>query len=155
MTIRPATPDDADALCDLHVRSIRVLCAADYTPEQIEAWCRPKAPEKYRKAMTEGGETMFVAVGEGGSLAGFASFKGDELYAVYVAPESTRRGVGRRLLETVEVAARQAGTMRLRFRSTLTAVEFYLRCGYEKGEETVSRMSGVEIPCVWMTKTLS
>jgi GNAT superfamily N-acetyltransferase len=154
MTIRPANVDDADALCDLHVRSIRVLCAADYTPEQIEAWCRPKAPEKYRKAMTEGGETMFVAVEEDGSLAGFASFKGDELYAVYVAPESIRRGVGRRLLETVEAAARQAGTTQLRFRSTITAVEFYLRCGYQKGDPACARMSGVEIPCVWMTKTL-
>src|SRR4051812_13209793 len=108
MTIRLATPDDADALCDLHIRSIRVLCAADYTPEQIEAWCRPKAPEKYRLAMTEGGETMFVAVDEVGSLAGFSSFKGDELYAIYVAPDSVRRGIGRRLLETVESAARQA-----------------------------------------------
>jgi GNAT superfamily N-acetyltransferase len=154
MKIRPATIDDADALCDLHIRSIRVLCAADYTPEQIEAWCRPKAPEKYRKAMTEGGETMFVAVGEGGSLAGFASFKGDELYAVYVAPDSVRRGVGSRLLETVEAAARRAGSTHLRFRSTLTAVPFYVSRGYEKGDPACARMSGVEIPCVWMTKAL-
>src|SRR4051794_15114973 len=102
MTIRPATPDDADALCDLHIRSIRVLCAGDYTPEQIDAWCRPKTPEKYRTAMTDGGETMFVAVDDYGSLAGFASFKGEELYAVYVAPDSIRRGVGRQLLQTVE-----------------------------------------------------
>ena len=152
--IRPATPDDADALCDLHVRSIRVLCAADYTPEQIEAWCRPKSPEKYRKAMTEGAETMFVAAADDGSLAGFAAFKGDELYGLYVGPDSIRRGVGRRLLETLEAAARRAGTAQLRFRSTLTAVPFYVRCGYEKGEYTCARMSGVQIPCVWMTKKL-
>jgi putative acetyltransferase len=154
MTIRPATPDDADALCDLHIRSIRGLCAADYTPEQIEAWCRPKAPEKYRKAMTEGGETMFVAVDEDGSLAGFASVKGEELYCLYVAPDSVRRGVGRSLLTTVESAAREAGAGQLRFRSTLTALPFYVRCGYQTGEQTGALMSGVEIPCVWMTKAL-
>ena len=42
MLIRRATVDDAEAICDLHVRSIRGLCAADYTPPQIEAWASRK-----------------------------------------------------------------------------------------------------------------
>src|SRR5687767_13662100 len=74
MRIRRATLDDAEALCDLHIRSIRVLCAADYTPQQIEAWAGRKKPELYRQAMTDGGETMFVAVDEREHIIGFVAF---------------------------------------------------------------------------------
>jgi putative acetyltransferase len=154
MTVRRATVDDADAICELHVRSIRVLCAADYTAEQVEAWAGPKTAESYVRAMTDGGETMSVAVDDAGRVAGFVAFKGAEIYGLYVAPESVGRGAGTTLLATAEDAMRAAGVAHVRFRSTLTAVTFYTRHGYQCGGDAVSRMGGVEIPCVWMSKTL-
>src|SRR5829696_3096532 len=153
MLIRPATVDDADEICDLHIRSIRVLCAAEYTAEQIEAWAGRKKAEQYRQAMTDGGETVFVAVDERDRIVGFVAFKGAEIYGLYVAPESVRRGAGSALLDAAEAAMRAAGVAQVRFRSTLTAVTFYTRQGYHCGGDAVSRMSGVAIPCVWMTKT--
>ena len=153
MIIRRATVDDAEAICDLHVRSIRGLCAGDYTPQQIEAWAGRKQPVLYREAMTDGRETMFVAVGETGHIVGFVAFKASEIYGLYVAPDSVRRGAGSALLATAEAAMRAAGVSEVEFRSTLTAVTFYTRHGYRRGDDAVSRMSGVAIPCVWMTKT--
>src|SRR4051812_35349674 len=99
MTIRRATIDDADAICDVHVRSIRGLCAADYTPEQIEAWAGRKKPELYSRAMSEGGETMFVAIDDAGRIVGFVAFKQAEIYGLYVAPEAVGRGAGSALLD--------------------------------------------------------
>jgi putative acetyltransferase len=154
MLIRRATIDDADAICDLHIRSIRGLCAADYTPEQIEAWAGRKKPELYVRAMAEGGETMFVAVDEHDRIAGFVAFKESEIYGLYVAPESVGQGAGSALLAVAEAAMRAAGVTEAKFRSTFTALTFYARRGYQRGEDAVSRMSGVGIPCVWMSKTL-
>jgi len=158
MQIRRATVDDADAICDLHIRSIRVLCAADYTPEQIEAWAGPKKPEQYARAMTDDGETMFVATasnaGEHHHIVGFVAFRATEIYGLYVAPEFVRRGAGAALLAAAEDAMRAAGAKQVRFRSTQTAVTFYTRHGYQCGGDAVSRMGGVEVPCVWMSKTL-
>ena len=34
--IREATPLDAEVICELHVRSIREVCAKDYPPATIE-----------------------------------------------------------------------------------------------------------------------
>jgi putative acetyltransferase len=152
--IRRATIDDAEAICDLHIRSIRVLCFADYTPQQIEAWAGRKRPEMYTHAMTDGGETMFVAVDDAGRIAGFCAFKGDEIYGLYVAPESTGRGAGTALLAVAEQTMREGGVTEVKFRSTLTALTFYTRHGYYRGADAVSRMSGVKIPCVWMSKNL-
>jgi putative acetyltransferase len=154
MIIRRATVDDAVAICDLHVRSIRVLCAGDYTPAQIEAWAGRKRPELYTRAMTDGGETMFVAVDESNRIIGFVAFKQNEIYGLYVASESVRRGVGAALLATAEAAMRAAGVSHVKFRSTITALTFYERQGYARGEPAVSRMSGVDVPCVWMSKNL-
>ena len=157
MIIRRATVADADAICALHVRSIRTLCADDYTPEQIEAWAGRKRPELYSQAMTEGGETMFVAVEDAAGddhLVGFVAFREAEIYGLYVAPEATGRGAGGALLDVAESAMRSAGVTEVKFRSTLTAVTFYARHGYRRDADAVARMSGVEIPCVWMSKTL-
>jgi ribosomal protein S18 acetylase RimI-like enzyme len=153
--IRRATIDDAEEICDLHIRSIRVLCFADYTPQQIEAWAGRKKPELYSRAMTEGGETMFVAVDEQqGRIIGFAAFKEAEIYGLYVAPEAVRRGVGSALLDAAEAAMRSNGVTLVKFRSTLTALSFYQCHGYVRGDDAIARMGGVDVPCVWMSKTL-
>jgi len=154
MLIRRATVEDADALSDLHVRSVRVLCFADYTPQQIEAWAGRKKPELYSRAMTEGGETMFVAVDDQGRIIGFAAFKEAEIYGLYVAPEAVRRGVGSALLDAAEAAMRLNGVTLVQFRSTLTALSFYQRHGYVRGDDAIARMAGVDVPCVWMSKNL-
>src|SRR5262245_5338587 len=105
-TIRPATSADAEAICRMHVESIRINCAADYTPEQIEAWAGPKRAEHYVDAMSHG-EIMFVAESQE-KIVGFAALNGDEIKAVYVSPASIRQGIGRSLLQMIETHAIQS-----------------------------------------------
>ena len=153
VTIRRATPDDAEAITPVHVASIRTLCANDYTQEQIDAWAGWKSPEQYRAAMAAG-ETFLVAEADGGVI-GFAVLFGNEVKAAYVHPDHVGRGVGRRLLEAVEAEARSRGVAELRLTSTLTSVPFYETCGYAKGELHHHPVTGgVMLPCVHFTKRL-
>jgi putative acetyltransferase len=150
--IRRATSVDAQEIYHLHIDSIRMICAADYTPEQIKAWADPKQPQDYIDAMANG-EIIFVAE-ESDRLSGFASLFGSEVRAVYVSPAAVRKGVGAALLAAVESKAIDAGLKTLDLRSSLTAVPFYVSQGYVRGNCDVHRMSGVDIPCIRMSKQL-
>ena len=152
LTIRTARPEDAEAICRLHVASIRVLCARDYTPEQIEAWAGPKRAADYVRGM-ETSEAMYVAEARGG-LLGFGCRFVDELRALYVAPIPTGGGVGTTLLERIEDDALAAGIHLLQLHSTLTAAAFYEKRGYSRGEPFARVMRRVAIPCIPMKKQL-
>ena len=80
---------------------------------------------------------------------------GGEVEAVYVHPSATRRGVGLKLLTTLEARAREAGLESLHLCASLNAVEFYERAGFARQELTSHRLAnGVEIACVLMSKEL-
>jgi putative acetyltransferase len=150
--VRPARPADAEAIWRLHVRSIRETCAADYPPEQIEAWAGPKRPEDYVRAVA-GGERIWVAEGAAG-LLGFACLAGERVRGLYVSPDAQRRGVGRLLMNELELDAARRGVVTLALNATLNARAFYAARGYTAGERIVRQMGGVDVPCVPMTKVL-
>jgi putative acetyltransferase len=155
--VRPATPSDADAICAVHVASIRGLCAAHYTAKQIAGWAGAKHPDRYCRAMAEG-ERMFVAElesGAGRAVIGLAGIHGNEVRAVYVHPDHVGRGVGGVLLAALEQQARSNGFESLVLHSTLNARMFYLRHGYrDEGGMVFELRPGLDLPCVKMTKAL-
>ena len=152
LIIRPARPEDAEAICQVHVRSIRVLCAQDYTPDQIEAWAGPKRAADYVRGL-EAGEAMCAAEVRG-EILGFGCRYGDELRGLYVAPTAVARGIGTFLLKRIEDDALAAGIHLMQLHSTLTAAAFYEKRGYSRGEPVARVMRGVAIPCIPMKKQL-
>jgi putative acetyltransferase len=150
--VRRAMPEDAVAICDLHKASVRDLCAAAYSSEQIEAWLAPRVPDDYRKAMTVGGETMFVAQCAQ-RIVGFASIKTSMLIGLYVDPDGGR-GAGRILLQAAEGQARSDGVAVLSLQATLNAVPFYKRHGFSLDRHGTVLRGGRELPVVEMSKTL-
>ena len=86
---------------------------------------------------------------------GFSVLFGHEVKAVYLHPDSVRRGIGRRLLEAVEAEPRANGVPDLKLTSTLTSVHFYESCGYTKGDLHEHPVTGgVTLPCVHFSKRL-
>jgi GNAT superfamily N-acetyltransferase len=75
--------------------------------------------------------------------------------AMFVRPDWTRRGLGRRILEECEAAARRAGFRRLELVATLPGVPLYEAFGFKPtGEiEDIVLSDGVRIPCLAMSKT--
>ena len=154
MRIRPATPADLDAVAALHRRSILTLCGGHYTPAQLTEWTAVLLPAAY--VMLRETRTMLVA-DDGGALLGFGVVDPAEsiINATYVSPEAPRRGVGRRLMAAMEDAARDRGCTRLRLNATRNAVPFYEALGYAREGDATNRLpSGVELPCVAMSRSL-
>lgn len=151
--VRRAKLVDAVRIRNVHVASIRGLCARDYTPAQIRAWTSHKRAESVRRAMAEG-ETMFLAL-EGNRTVGFAGFKDREVRAVYVHPGFARRGIGTALLAALERTARRRGLRRVHLSSSVTAAPFYRAMGFATVRKSrFTLRDGTRIACVLMRKSL-
>ena len=149
----------------VHDTSVRKLCSGDYTLEQIEAWVGKLDPEKRRQGMArdlEASQTglsereiLFVAEDKLGVIVGFSSLGQDEVNAVYVHPHSTRLGVGKLLLNAVEMEAIAQNMKKLQVDASITSVPFYQACGYQVIKHSFHPLrSDVKIPCVFMEKSL-
>jgi putative acetyltransferase len=112
-------------------------------------------PEKYGEAIER--YEFFVAE-EDRVVVGFGELgqEAGEIQGLYVSPEVAGRGVGRRLLSTLEERARAYGLESLRLTSSLNAVSFYERAGFRASEALTQTISpGVERASVRMFKDLS
>ena len=75
--------------------------------------------------------------------------------AMFVRADWTRRGLGRRILDECEAAARREGFRTLALVATLPGVSLYVAYGFQALEETeVTMPDGVMIPCVAMEKSI-
>jgi putative acetyltransferase len=128
--VRAATPADATAILRVHRESILNLGLETYSHAEVESWAAGLVPERYVEAMTDGGETFFVAVAPDGEIAGFCAFKGDEVKGLYVAPQWARRGVGSALLRQAEVTIAAGGHGLIRIVASLAGAAFYEHHGY-------------------------
>jgi len=175
VSIRRATLEDVPALKTLIPLSARELSRGFYTPEETEsAILHVFGPDS--RLIADG--TYFVAELDG-RLAGCGGwsrrrtlFGGDQtksgeeplldpatepakVRAMFVRGDWTRRGLGRRIIEECERAARAEGFRRLALLATLPGVPLYSACGFVAGEEIeVALEDGVTLACVAMEKPI-
>jgi len=146
ITIRKATRDDAVAIHELHIQSVRELCKDHYSNGQISGWLDPRTPERYFPAIDVG--TYFIAI-EDSVIVGFGGARPGEVWGIYVLPDHTKEGIGSMLLRhAMEIA--QGSTDKVVLQSTLNAVDFYHRKGFAEVRKELIRRGSVELPVVLM-----
>ena len=73
--------------------------------------------------------------------------------AMFVRSDWTRRGLGRRILEECETAAREEEFVQLALMATLPGVPLYAAYGFHPLEEVeITMPDGITLPCVSMDK---
>ena len=152
LNIRRARQEDQEAIWRVHGRAIRETCASHYPPEVIEIWAGRLRSEKYAEAIDR--YEFFVAEEEG-VIVGYGELgqEDGEIQGLYVSPGG--KGVGWKLLRTLEERARAYGLKSLRLTSSLNAVSFYERAGFKAVEELTETIGpGVERASVRMFKEL-
>jgi len=108
MEIRPATPDDARVIANVHVEAWRTTYRGLLPDDVLAQLSVERRAEGWRQAAALTGQTgrsLFVAQ-EGTRILGFAAggpertrdplYTG-ELYAIYILESYQRRGIGRLL----------------------------------------------------------
>ena len=178
VSLRLATSADEPALHALIETSVRVLQKNDYTPEQIDGALGTLLGLD-TQLVADG--TYFVAeakaacariiVGCGGWSHRKTLFGSDhapirqneflnpatdaaKIRAFFIHPDWARRGLGSKILEACESAARAAGFSRFEMGATLTGVPLYLARGYQIVERIeVPLHNGAALPIIRMAKS--
>lgn len=167
MEVREATPEDAEAVREVHADSIHGLGTEAYSEEQVKAWAAGCESADYAVAIESVGR-RFVVAGSGEEIHGFGTLSFDapeeyeesvdgEVTGVYVRPSVAREGVGSAILDDLEREARERGLLSLGLSESLNAVPFYEARGYERVRErrhefSADRSTSVEGTVVEMAK---
>jgi GNAT superfamily N-acetyltransferase len=176
LVLRTATAADLDAMRSLIAASVRGLQHEYSEGQREQALASVFTPDTQLIA----DQTYFVMEAEDGALAACGGWSwrktlygGDrhhasrnaetldpaadaaKIRAFFVHPEWARRGLGTRLLEACEQAAREAGFRRCEMGATLSGVPLYERHGYRRVAEILVDLPGGErLPVVRMEKVL-
>ena len=174
--LRVATLADRDAIDALMKASAAALFPSTYDTQQTESMVR-YVSDVDEMLLRDG--TYFVIEADGEMVACGGWSRRDKLYtgsgdaegdarlldpateparvrAMFTHPDWTRRGLGRRILEACEDAAKREGYTMLALGATLPGLPLYLAYGFEPREEFVVTMpDGVGVPCVGMEKPIA
>jgi GNAT superfamily N-acetyltransferase len=174
--LRVATPADQTAVDALMKASAAVLFPRFYDERQSASAVEYVAQAD--RALLEDG-TYFVLESGGELVACGGWSRRDKLYtgsgdaagddrlldpareparvrAMFVRADWTRRGLGRRILEACEAAAKAEGFTKLSLVATMPGLPLYLAYGFRELERyDVVMPDGVAIPCVSMERPIA
>jgi ribosomal protein S18 acetylase RimI-like enzyme len=160
--IRAATPADAEAIADIHVRSWQAAYRGQLGDEYLDGLSASERVPRTRESLERPRSGWRTWVADEPPVIGFCTTGPEEdpdaesgtaeVYAIYLAPESYGKGIGR------ELFARAVEDLRgRRFASaTLWVLEaneqarsFYLKAGWQlDGATTTERVDCQNLPTV-------
>ncbi|WP_075937279.1 GNAT family N-acetyltransferase [Halosegnis longus] len=153
--IRPATPEDVDAIREVADAAWWDTYPGTLSRDQIErAVDRLYDPEFLREVVSEREDLLFLVAERDGELVGFGSAQQTfadevELFTLYVHPDHQRAGVGTALLGEVLDAARAQSVDRLRagvLSGNQQARSFLEGHGFERTETVTTEVGGESQP---------
>ena len=174
--LRLATLADAEPIDALMKVSIRAIFPSVYDARQTESSIRYIGAVD-RQLISDG--TLFVFEVDGELVASGGWSRRDKLYtgardapagarlldpateparvrAMFTRADWTRRGLGRRILEACEAAAKAEGFRTLALMATLPGLPLYSAYGFQsRGDADVRMPDGVVIRCVSMDKPVA
>lgn len=134
MTLRRFADTDAPAVSALIVETMRVSNTRDYSAADMEALILHQQPENI---LQRAGWTHFYVAEEGGTVVGCGAIgpywgKQDEssLFSIFVRPDCQGRGIGRKIVETLEADEYALRSWRIEVPASITGLPFYLKLGY-------------------------
>ncbi|MEB0228308.1 GNAT family N-acetyltransferase [Pseudomonas sp. 10S4] len=127
--IRLATLQDAAAISQVIIQSLRHSNAQDYTPDIIAQVEKSFSTECILTLM--GQRQVFVAT-IAHQVVATASLDRDVVRSVFVSPAHQGIGLGRKLMATLQAVANDANIDVLRVPSSITAEGFYVKLGFRK-----------------------
>ena len=143
MIIRRFITEDAQAVSDMIALTLRTTNSKDYTQEELDDVIKRLQPGDIIGRAS--GQHFYVVEEDGriigsGAIGSYWGIEGESsLFTIFVHPEFQGRGVGRRIIETLENDEYFLNSRRVEIPASITATPFYLKLGY-------SYKNGVDTP---------
>lgn len=138
-SLRVAASDISPGYLEECSRLIETTSGEDYNNSEIK-W----SPSKKRREMKLP-DMKYILVTEQDHVVGFVSFMvtyedGNEvvyIYEIHFSPDWRAKGLGRKLMDVVEVIGRNVGVTKVMltvFKANIRAVQWYIKLGYAEDE---------------------
>ena len=134
LTIRRIEPEDVDEVVALSQRTIRISNSKDYPEDLVSAMAEAHTPDLIQRRM---GWTHFYVVLDGDTIIGcgaigpfWDSETESSLFTIFVMPEYQGKGIGRKIMETLEKDEYFLRAERIEIPASITGVPFYRKMGY-------------------------
>ncbi|WP_370601227.1 GNAT family N-acetyltransferase [Pseudomonas nitroreducens] len=147
LMIRKARSEDAAAISQVIVTTVRESNDQDYPANVIESVAANFSPERLIELLEQ--RLVFVAL-LGDEIVGTGALDGNVVRSLFIAPRQQNKGIGQALMAQIEETALERGVEALLIPSSLTAQSFYARLGYSVVRE---QLYGEERTII-MTKSL-
>ena len=143
ITSRRFAEADAAEVSALIAKTLRITNSKDYSPEYIENHCTLFTPEKVTE---RAGWTHFYVFCDGERIVACGAIgpywgREDEssLFTIFVLPEYQGKGVGRKIIQTLEADEYARRAKRIEIPASITGRDFYRKMGYnyKNGIDTV------------------
>lgn len=132
--VRRFQVDDADEVSKLIIKTLRTTNIKDYSAEYIENDVKMFTPDG---VIERAGWMHFYVISDKESIVACGAIgpywgKEDEssLFNIFVLPEYQGKGVGRKIIETLEKDEYFLRAKRVEIPASITACEFYKKMGY-------------------------
>jgi len=135
MNVRRFRNEDANELADVIAKTLRTTNSNDYSPEYIENDISFLTAEKLIER--SGWTNLYVVIDENKIIGcgAIGSYWGKEdessLFTIFVLPEYQGKGIGRKIIKTLEQDEYFLRAKRIEIPSSITALEFYRKMGYD------------------------
>jgi putative acetyltransferase len=131
MQVRRARIEEAQVIVDLQVDTIRRINSRDYSEEQINAWLRHRRVDHFEWLISHG--HCYVCLDDReDNIVGMGTIRGNEVLQLFASADRQRQGIGSAILRQMEECALLQGFETVELDSSLSAVGFYERRGYEE-----------------------
>ena len=134
MIIRRLTEQDAQAVSNLIITTIRISNVGDYPADMMEELIKTQTPDH---VLQRASWTHFYVVEEAGVIIGCGAIgpywgKEDEssLFSIFVHPDWQGKGIGRAIVETLEKDEFAVRARRIEIPASITGLPFYRKMGY-------------------------
>ena len=135
MVIRRFKDEDAQPVSDMIIKALRISNSKDYSARELEEIAGHMQPEDIKK---RAGWTHFYVVLEGDFIVGsgaigpyWDSLEESCLFTIFVDPNWQGKGIGRKIIETLEQDAYFKRARRIEIPASITGVDFYRKMGYD------------------------
>ena len=153
MIYRAYTSEDLAAVVRLFQDTVHTVCAADYTPVQLDAWA-PKELELKKWQATLSAHHTIVAE-KSGIIVGFGDMDDtDYLDRLYVHKDFQRQGIATAICDRLEAAlSPELSPVRFTTHASITAKPFFEKRGYRIVKEQTVERRGIRLTNYVMEKT--
>ena len=143
MIIRRLREQDAQAVSELIITTIRISNTRDYPAEMMEELVKTQTAEH---VLQRASWTHFYVAEENGTVIGCGAIgpywgKEDEssLFSIFVHPEHQGKGIGKAIVRALEQDEFALRANRIEIPASITGLPFYLKLGYgfKDGKEEV------------------